>query len=87
MIVATGIAGAVLVTLVVAAAAAWVIYVNNVQQPTYDIVRSDGDIEVRDYPKLIVAEVLRSGGRQEAVRQGFRPLANYIFAKERAGRR
>ncbi len=34
---------------------------------------------------MIVAEVTKSGERWQAVNRGFRPLANYIFAKERSG--
>ncbi len=80
-----GIAGAVAAVLVVGLVGVWVYYVNNVEQPAYTVVRSKGAVEVRDYPRLLVAEVVRSGERWEAVRSGFRPLANYIFAKERGG--
>jgi SOUL heme-binding protein len=64
---------------------AWVYVVSNVEQPKYVAVRQEGAIEIRDYPALVVAEVTRSGDRNAAVRQGFGPLAGYIFAKNRAG--
>ena len=82
---AIGITGAVIALVAVIVVAGWVFVVNNVEQPNYEIVRSDGAIEVRDYPRLVVAEVSRKGRRWDAVRAGFRPLANYIFARERAG--
>jgi hypothetical protein len=82
---AMAITAGVLALLAVIVVAAWVFIVNNVEQPNFEIVRVDGAIEVRDYPRLIVAEVSRKGQRWDAVRAGFRPLANYIFARERGG--
>ncbi len=74
-----------LAILAVAAVGVWVYVVQNVEQPDYALVERDGDIEIRDYPAMIVAEVTRRGPRREAVSNGFRPLAGYIFAKDRAG--
>lgn len=71
--------------LAAAGVGAWVYVVSNVEQPKYSLVRQDGAIEIRDYPALVVAEVTRTGDRNAAVRQGFGPLAGYIFAKDRAG--
>ena len=73
------------VALAAAAFVAAVSMVNNVEQPTYGVVIAEGDIEIRDYPALVVAEVETSGDRKTAINIGFRPLAAYIFAKERAG--
>lgn len=67
------------------AAIAWIVVVNSVETPQYEVVASDGQIEIRDYPSMIVAEVARSGPRGEAVSEGFGPLARYIFAKDRSG--
>jgi hypothetical protein len=71
--------------LAVIAVGVWVYVVNNVEQPAYRTVRADGAIELRDYPALVVAEVTRRGDRWGAVNAGFRPLAAYIFARERSG--
>lgn len=49
------------------------------EEPPYAVVETHGDIEIRDYPALIVAEVEMDGDRREAANQGFRPLAGYIF--------
>ncbi len=76
-----------LVLLGVAAMAVFVFYVQNVETPAYQVVTQAGDLEVRDYPRLVVAEVRRQGPRQEALRAGFGPLARYIFAEERGGER
>ncbi len=74
-----------IVTLALLAGCAALIASQNVEQPPYTSVALDGDFELRDYPTLTVAEVTTQGSRGEAVRSGFRPLAGYIFAKERAG--
>jgi DNA gyrase inhibitor GyrI len=49
------------------------------EEPAYTLVEAHGDIEIRDYPALILAEVEISGDRREATNRGFRPLAGYIF--------
>jgi hypothetical protein len=69
-----GIAG---VTLL--AAALWGPIVSNVEQPKYRVVESSGNIEIRDYPPMIVAEVDVPGERRDAIRKGFRIIADYIF--------
>lgn len=52
---------------------------SNVEQPDYKVVSSQGKIEIRDYSPMILAEVEVSGERKEAIRKGFRILADYIF--------
>lgn len=59
--------------------AAWGPIVSNVEQAKYDIIESHGDIEIRDYAPMIVAEAEVSGEREEAIGQGFRIIADYIF--------
>jgi hypothetical protein len=50
-----------------------------VEQPDYKLIKSKENIEVRDYPPMIVAEVKVSGERKEAIREGFKLLADYNF--------
>ncbi|UZK70825.1 heme-binding protein [Sphingomonas sp. S1-29] len=57
------------------------------ETPEYTLVQRDGAIEVRDYPALLVATTVQSGLRETALRQGFRTLADYIFAKSRPGKK
>jgi hypothetical protein len=52
---------------------------SNVEQARYTVVKSDGNIEIRDYPPMIVAETIVSGERKQAISQGFRIIADYIF--------
>jgi len=71
--------------LAVGTVGVWWYSTRNIETPNYVVVSRDGDIELRDYPAMTVAEVVRDGARGEALRGGFRPLAGYIFAKERGG--
>ena len=66
-----------------AAVAAWAL--RPIETPAYSVEAQDGDFELRRYPALVVASVLRGGSRRSAVSAGFGPLANYIFAKSRGG--
>jgi len=76
---------ATLLLLAVGAMLVFVYVVQDVEQPAYASVLLDGDFEVRDYPVLVVAEVRRRGDREQGLRDGFGPLARYIFARERGG--
>ena len=57
----------------------WGPIVSNVEQPGYQVLLSVGKIEVRKYNPMIVAEVFVKGDRKDAINQGFRLLADYIF--------
>lgn len=50
-----------------------------VEEPAFKIVLTEGAFEIRDYPGLIVAEVVVTGEQKEAANKGFRLLAGYIF--------
>lgn len=63
----------------------WYVQTRNVEVARYTVIERDGDIELRAYPAQVVAEVTRSGNRDQAVRAGFGPLARYIFASDRGG--
>jgi hypothetical protein len=65
--------------VVVLAGALWGPIVSNVEQPKYKIVESDQSIEIRDYAPVIVAEADVSGERDQAIGEGFRIIADYIF--------
>jgi hypothetical protein len=49
------------------------------EEPPFTVSLKAGDLEVRDYPALIAAEVTVGGDRAQAVNAGFRLLAGYIF--------
>ena len=67
------------VAVVLLGAALWGPIVSNVQQPKYQVVESSGNIEIRDYAPQIVAEAEVAGDRRDAIRKGFRIIADYIF--------
>ena len=55
------------------------------EEPDFRPLESDGDYQIRDYPAITVAETVVNGPRRDALDQGFRILADYIFAKSRDG--
>lgn len=74
-----------ILTVFIGLALFWYIQTRNVEVARYEVVKSEGDFEIRSYPALVAAEVTRGGSRDQAVRAGFGPLASYIFASERPG--
>ena len=47
--------------------------------PHYHVIKTAGNIQIREYPPLLLAEVTVTGDRSKAANQGFRILAGYIF--------
>lgn len=80
----TGIVAA-LGAAAVAAGAFFVWRASRAEEPRYQTVESDGPIEIRKYPALVTAGTEHRGDRQAALNEGFRTLADYIFAKSRPG--
>jgi hypothetical protein len=78
------IGGGALAALVLAIAGWWVV-VRGVETPAHEVLRADGAFELRAYPAMMRVETNRAGDRDAALRAGFRPLARYIFARERSG--
>lgn len=74
-----------LLAVVVGLGLFWYVQTRNVEIARYQVMETDGEIEIRDYPALTAAEVTRSGSRDMAVRSAFGSLAGYIFAKDRGG--
>ncbi|CAN5582892.1 heme-binding protein [soil metagenome] len=58
--------------------------VSKAEQPKYDVLESHEDIEIRQYDPTVVAEVEIAGTQKEALEQGFRVLAGYIFGKNQS---
>jgi len=52
---------------------------SNVEKPKYEVIQSKQNIEIRQYEPMIIAEVEVDGKRKEAIGDGFRLLADYIF--------
>jgi SOUL heme-binding protein len=77
-----GILGVVLL-----GAALWGPIVSNVEHPKYKVAERSGDIEIRDYAPMIVAEAEVWGERREAISMGFRIIADYIFGNNTAAQK
>lgn len=72
----------VLLIVLIAAYFGYYYYVmKDVKTPEYSLSKKQGNIEIRTYPPLLVAEVTTQGSRKEAINQGFKILANFIFGE------
>lgn len=49
-----------------------------IEQPRYDVVRSEGDVEIRRYEPYLVAETFVDAAFADAGNEGFRRLFRYI---------
>ena len=52
---------------------------SDVEKPDYEVIQSVQNIEIRQYEPMIIAEVEVDGKREDAIGDGFRLLADYIF--------
>tara|TARA_B110000196_G_scaffold314130_1_gene321870 strand:+ start:135 stop:764 length:630 start_codon:yes stop_codon:yes gene_type:complete len=52
---------------------------SRVETPAYEVIKSQGKIEIRQFGPMIIAEVQVQGERADAISKGFRLLADYIF--------
>ena len=74
--------------LIVAAIIAWgPIVSSNVEKANYTVAEKHDNIEIRDYAQMIVAEAEVNGEREEAINQGFRIIADYIFGNNVAAQK
>jgi len=69
-----------LITLVLATTiGCTALMVGKVEEPPFTATQVAENIEMRTYKPLIVAETITTGDRKEAISQGFRVIADYIF--------
>lgn len=54
------------------------------EEPKYEVLSSQGQIELRRYPAFVVAETTVEGDMDAASSKGFRAIADYIFGNNRA---
>ena len=55
-----------------------------IEEPKYEVLLVEGDIELRHYAPRLIAEVSVDGDMDEASSKGFRLIANYIFGNNQA---
>jgi hypothetical protein len=73
------IISASVIALITIGLASWGPIMSNVEKPDYTVTVSKNNIEIREYSPMITASVRVSGERKEAIRKGFRLVADYIF--------
>lgn len=49
--------------------------------PEYKVIEKEGDVEIREYSPMLLASVTVEGERSDAINQGFRILAAFIFGE------
>ena len=54
------------------------------EEPKYEVVFSEGDLEVRRYAPMLIAEAEVEGSMDEASNKGFRLSADYIFGNNQS---
>ncbi len=55
-----------------------------IEEPKFEILHTDGNIEIRRYQPTLVAEVLVDGDLSKASNKGFRQIAAFIFGNNHA---
>ncbi len=73
------LAGLILVVIAGAVAAPAQMARAMVEKPDYDVLKKGKGYEIRRYPEMLAAQVRLDQDAGEAMNQGFRPLADYIF--------
>jgi SOUL heme-binding protein len=58
-----------------------------IEEPTYKVLRTMGQVELRQYAPYVVAEVVIQGAGDDAGNQAFPILAGYIFGKNKGERK
>ena len=65
--------------------ALWFWLSNFFEQPDYNVIKRSGSLEIRVYPRMMVARAKSEGKRDIALRRSFPYLINYISGKQRVG--
>ncbi|MEO6247940.1 MAG: heme-binding protein [Sphingomicrobium sp.] len=78
-------AGAAAGAALLGGAMLYYLYERATEEPDYRTLRTDGAFQIREYPEMTIAETVVHGPRKQALGEGFRRLADYIFAKSRPG--
>ena len=72
------------VGVALAGLAAWGPIASDVEQAKYEVVEAADGFEIRTYAPHIVAETTVEGERKQAINEGFRKIADYIFGNNSA---
>ena len=69
----------IIIIAIIALWSAWGYFSSRVEQAEYRVVKKMSGYEIREYPAHIVAQTTVKGRYQEALNEGFRIVAGYIF--------
>ena len=69
----------IIVIVIIVLWSAWGYFSSRVEQAEYRVIRKMPEYEIREYPAHIVAQTTVKGKYQEALNEGFRIVAGYIF--------
>lgn len=58
--------------------------IRTAEEPEYTVLMAEGNMELRQYPGLVVARTFMRGTYEETANDSFRVLAGYIFGKNKA---
>jgi len=74
------ISGTVLLLLIGLVMVLFSFKTGNIETPQYKVIKNIGEVEIRQYPKMIVAQTtLRDTAMDKSMNNGFRTIAGYIF--------
>jgi hypothetical protein len=62
------------------------VFSHAIEEPAYEVIRSFGNVELRQYAAYVVAEVVLDTSAEEAGGQAFPILAGYIFGKNKGAK-
>lgn len=72
-----------LIIILLVVVVAWFLWswlsVKDIEEPAYTVLEEKEGYEIREYAPYIIAETQVTGSYNEAMNQGFRIIANYIF--------
>lgn len=71
----------ILIMTLISQAACGVFGIRTTEEPKYQVVEKQGDIEIRHYDPYVIAKTTVSGSYRDTQRPAFRILADYIFGK------
>ena len=75
----------VLISCLLLFLAFWILLPKFFEETKYQVIKKSGNFEVRSYPKMLIASLVRRGKRDSALRSAFPYLARYIGGKDREG--
>ena len=75
----------IVIVLTVLALGGWYLVPKFLEQPSYKMLLKDGNIEIRQYDRILLQSVKVRGDQYQSIRQGFRPLVRFIGGKDRDG--